>query len=345
MPTKKEVVGETPKDLWKMEAVKPVSIKDFVSGVAETEKIIAFGESNTGKTSFYLSILRYLKNKGIKKEDLLMCIIFPDRPTGLAKLYNSIPKEYVECVEVFPINTYEDLVRSTASAENILEEHYKKTKKFGWLVIELLEDAWKSSQDYYCRLAYGETMGEYFAKKRADVKAMKEDTTAYKALEGWGDWPIIKYFHNFNWIDKIKRMQYNVLFTSELKEEGNKDSIFHDLGYRPAGEKDNMHRVDTILYLSHKGNEFFIRPFKLTGYKKLYGQINVTNKNAYEVHKRALKKLEEFGHRTSAIDELEAEAGITPPKKIEKKKEEKPKEEEKKEEKAETKKDDWDISM
>jgi len=318
MVTKKETVTQQPKDLWKQDLVKPVTIKQYVKEVADTEKIIAFGESNTGKSSFYLSILSHLKKNGMKKEDLLMCIIYPDRPTGITKLVEAIPEEFRESILVFPINTYEELVSSTAIAEQKLQEHKQKTGKLGWLILELLEDAWKSVQDYYCRLAYGETLGEYFAKKRADVKAMKEDTTAYKALEGWGDWTIIKYFHNFNWIDKIKRMPFNVVFTAEIKMEGNKDSTFFDLGYRPAGEKDNMHRVDTILYLSHKGNQFFVRPYKLTGYQKLYGKTEITKKNAYSVHKQSLKELEKRGYKQSPMAELEKEAQITPPKKEEK---------------------------
>jgi len=121
---------------------------------------------------------------------------------------------------------------------------------------------------------------------------------------------VIKFFHNFNWIDKIKRMPYNVLFTSEIKEEGNKDSIFYDIGYRPSGEKDNMHRFDTILYLSHKGNKFSQACYKLTGYSKIYSSVDITNKNGYEVHKGLLKRLEDAGLRTSKIEDVEKEAGI-----------------------------------
>jgi len=373
MAQKKSQEGAEPKDFWKQELIKPVTISQYAKDIAETEKIIVFGESNTGKTSFYISILDWLQKEGLKKEDLLMCIIYPDRPTGLTKLFSNIPQKYRDNIMVFPINSYEELVSSTAQAEKALEEHRKKTGKFGWLIIELLEDAWKNAQDYYCRMAYGESLGEYFAKKRADVKAMKEDNTAYKALEGWGDWPVIKYFHNFNWIDKIKRMQYNVLFTSELKAEGNKDSIFYDLGYRPGGEKDNMHRVDTIIYLSHKGNQFKMRPYKLTGYKKLYGELDITIKNkdslgAYIIHKNALKRLEELGYRQTPIEDLEEQAEIKPPKPKPKKEEktiktiskgedgkekeekiskeeltDKPKKEEKKEEKVEGSDDLWNI--
>jgi len=349
MVIKKQTMDKEPEDLWKKELVKPISIKDFAIETADTEKMIVFGESNTGKSTFYISILEWLDEQGVKPEDLKMCIIYPDRPTGITKLYNNIPEKYRgDSVQIFPINTYEELVSCTSTSDKILDEHYKKTGKLGWLVVELLEDAWKSVQDYYCRLAYGESLGEYFAKKRADVKAMKEDTTAYRALEGWGDWTIIKYFHNFNWIDKIKRMPWNVVFTSEIREEGNKDSIFFDLGYRPAGEKDNMHRVDTIIYLSHKGNKFNMKPYKLTGYKMLYPPEDITGKSAYVEHKKLLKKLANRGLKQTAIEELEKEAGIEV-KKTEKKKEKIPtKKEETKGEKKEDKKDggdDWSLDI
>lgn len=318
MALKKEVETKgNVKTLWERR-VESVPMVKYVEDTADTEKLLLFSETGAGKTTFYLNILRYLRKKGVKKEDLFMCIVTPDRPTGVAKLFNLIPKEYIGCVEVFAINDYEESVIATATAEEKLEAHFKKTGKFGWLVFELMENYWTFAQDYYCRRAYGKTMGEYFAQMQTIMSKDKaEKKTAYEAFAGpfGGPWPIIKFFHNFNWIDKIKRFPYNVIFTSEIKEETNKDSIFHTLGYRPAGEKHNQHRMDTILYLSHKGNNFFMKPFKLTGYRRLYGELNITEKNGYEVYKDALKRLEELGHCVSKMDDIEAAAGITPPKK------------------------------
>jgi len=322
--TKKNRVGDEGKSLWKQDNVDAVSINDYSDEIADTEKIIAYGESNSGKSSFYFSIPSYEKSQGIPPEKFMMCIIFPDRPTGITKLLGMIPKEYQNRIFIYPIDKYEDLVTATATVEKRLRQHHQKTGHHGWMVVELLEEAWKSSQDYYSRLAYGESLGEYFAQKRAEVKAMKSDDSAYKSLSGWGDWAVIKFFHNFNWIDRIKRMPFNVLFTAEIKEEGNKDSIFYDIGYRPAGEKDNMHRVDTILHLSHKRNEFTMQPFKLTGFTKLYRETKITGKNAYAVHRKALKQMEEKGLRSTVFEETEQAANIKPPKKPKKK--QKPKE-------------------
>ena len=57
-----------------------------------------------------------------------------------------------------------------------------------------------------------------------------------------------------------------------------------------------------------------MKPYKLTGYTKLYGELNITGKNGYEEHKKALARLTEMGYKVSKWDELEKEAGITPPK-------------------------------
>jgi len=328
----KTVVGEEkPKDLWNEQLVAPIPMDQFVRETAETEKMLLCGFSSTGKTRWYLKILGLLQKQGIPKDKIMMCIVFPDRGTGLTKLYNIIPKEFVGNVFVFPINNYEELVSSTAVAEKKLKEHFKNTGIHGWLVVELLEECWRFSQDYYSRQAFGETLADYLALQRESVKermkkiskqAGKEvEDTAFQALEGWKDWTIIKFFHNFNWIDRIKKMPFNILFTAEVREEDDKDSIFASIGNRPAGEKDNIHRVDTVLYLKHSGDKFTQQCFKLTGYDRLYSAYDITGKNGFEEHKKILKKFEDSGYKSSAIEELEKEAGIPTPQKVEPKKE------------------------
>jgi len=303
-------------NLWDEEATS-FTIDEYAGSVADTEKILVFAETGAGKTTFYLGILQYLKEKGIPKEKVCMYIIYPDRPSGLKKLYGLIPQEYKGNVHVFPVTDYESMIKATATAYKKLEEHYKENGEYGWMVFELMENYWTFSQDYYCRQAYGQTMGEYFAQMQSIIgKNKAEKKTAYEAFAGpfGGPWPIIKFFHNFNWIDKVKRFPFNTFFTSEIKEEPNKDSIFYELGYRPAGEKHNQHKMDTILYLTHKKNKFTIKPLKLTGFQKLYGEVDITNKNGYKKHKQACAKLEEMGYSVSKFEYLENEAGVTPPK-------------------------------
>jgi hypothetical protein len=344
MALKKTVDGEKqPKDLW-TEEIQGFTAKDFAEQTAETEKILWFGESNSGKTHGYLEILGYLKKIGTPPEKVCMCVVFSDRATGFTKLYGLIPKEYVNNVHIFPVNDYEDMVKATGTSEKILMEHFKKTGTHGWLIVELLEEAWRMSQDNYSRKAFGETLADLMsAKRRAieelqSVKSEDKKESAYQALEGWRDWTVIKYYHNFNWIDRIKKMPFNVGATAEIKDLDNPDSIFAPIKVRPAGEKDNTHRFDTIIYKKHVGDKFYQRCFKLTGYSRLYSDVDITDKNGYDMHKKILKNFEEKGFKTTAIEELEKEAGIPPVKK------ETPKTEPKKEEvKKEESKEEWTI--
>ena len=322
MVLKKKVEGlEQPKDLWK-EKVSSVTIKKFAEETANVEKILWYGESSSGKTSGYLDVLSYLKQQGMPAEKVCMCVVFSDRATGITKLYNLIPKEYVEHVHIFPVSNYEDLVRATASSEQILMEHFRRTGVHGWLICELLGEAWRLTQDYYSRKAFGETLADLMASKRQEIHNLmvaknKEDKeTSYQSLSGFRDWVTIKFFHNFNWMDRIKRMPFNVGATAEIRDEINPDSIFAAIKVRPSGEKDNVHRFDTIIYKKHQGNKFTQRCFKLTGYSRLYSEVDITNKNGYTVHKEILKKFDKAGYHSSAIEELEKEAGIPSPPKV-----------------------------
>ncbi len=314
MPTKKiEVVPQ-----W-IASAKPIPIKQFVEETADTQKMIIFAESNAGKTHFWMQIFEVLKKvTKLPPEKVLICAVYPDRRTGITKLAGLIPKEYFDagCLQVFPVTNYEELISSTATAEKMLIEHHKKTGIHGWMIHELLGEPWVFAQDYYTRKSYGEGLADYFATKKQRDKAIREDASAYKALDGWKDWSVIKLFHNFGWIDKIKLMPFNVITTAEHKEEGREDSIFAKTG-RPAGEKDNMHRFDDIIFLRRdiaKG-KFFMKPLKITGYTHVYPEQDITGKIGFLIHQQMKEKLEKSGYKETVIAKTEKAAKITPPKK------------------------------
>ena len=328
-------------NLWDQN-VDSVDMKKFKK-TAQSEKLLIAGETGSGKTKFYIDMFRYVHDVlNVKPDDFLATIVLPDRPTGITKLFGLFPKEYIEedRIKIYPVEDYETTIKATASTHRLHIQHFNQTGKLGYSVFELMENYWSFSQNYFSRKAYGQSMGEYFAQMQSIMSDDKADKqSAYKAFAGpfGGPWPIIKFFHNFNWIDRIKRFPYHTIFTSELKEEDNKDSIFYEFGYRPAGEKHNQHKMDTVIITSHNNNKFFIKPYKLTGYTALYNKIDVSNKNDYEEHIKAKKILEKRGFRVSPLEELEQEAGITPPKK-----KEQPKKQE--EQKKDTNTDsDWDL--
>ena len=327
-------------NLWNQEAA-PITMKKFRE-TAYTEKLLLFGETGSGKTQMYLDILPYLLETEFPVKDVLMNIILPDRPTGVSKLCGLVPNEFIDDdrVNIFPVSDYETTIVATATSDKLLRKHFRETGKLGYAVFELMENYWTFSQDYFSRQAYGQNLGEFFAQMQNIMGEEKGDKkAAYEAFAGpyGGPWPIIKFFHNFNWIDRIKRFPYHTIFTSEIKEETNKDSIFFEYGYRPAGEKHNQHKMDEVILTSHVKDKFFIKPYKLTGYTALYNKLDVTNKNAYKEHLDAKKKLEDRGFRVSPIKDIEKQAGIKPPTL---KKKEQPK---KVEEKKEPEDDEWNL--
>jgi len=315
----------TTDQLWE-KRMKSINFKQFVEQTANTYKMIVYGETSVGKSTFWIKIIEALKAQGVKPEDTCFQVIYPDRATGITKLAGEIDIDYINNIDIYPISKYEELISATATAEEKLLEHFRKTGHHGWMVHELLGQPWIFAQDYYTRKAYGKELGNFFAEMKQRSKAIREDSSAYKAMDGWKDWPVIKFFHNYQWIDKIKVMPFNVLFTAEVKTEGRADSIFKDSG-RPAGEKDDMHRVDEILKLRKEGNQYYMKPYKLTGYTKVYPEQKITNNNPFIVHQKMKKRLEKEGYCKSNIQQAEEQADIKPPKKPKAKPKESPKEE------------------
>ena len=320
------------------------------------ENMIVYGGTAVGKSRFYLNIpFNYLEQKIDLDKRFRMFVICPDRRGGVQKVAKRIhvPEKLRSYIKVKYVDSYEELVAATATAKEHLDNFAKEGKDLLWLVIELLDEAWMLSQDYYTRKTYGKTKALYFAGKVEVIKDMvsnEKKATAFQAFSGFSDWVVIKSLHNENWIDKIKKFPYNVLYTAEQKE-ADTGTIFAPPGpgVRPAGEKDNMHRVDTIIYLTRNGHKYYQQCLKLTGYSKGYGNKDVTNKNNYTVHLGEVKNIddidskdvkEETPKKESNPPEEKKEKEVQPKEKQEEPKKDPPKEEETKEED-----DGFDFSM
>jgi len=276
--------------------------------------MIVFAETNAGKTRFYMMVADAMKNLKVSPEKFRMIIINTDRPSGVSKLIKLIPPEYLPCVSVVDVSNYEELISATTEANEILEKHYREVGPNAFMCIELLGEPWVYSQDYYTRKAHGESLGDYFATKKQLEKAVRDDVSAYKAIDGWKDWPVIKFLHNVHWMDKLKKVPYHVIFTAEVKEVENEKSIFNKTG-KPAGEKRGIHRVDEIVFLGRVKGKYLMKAIKLTGYSARYKVQDITGKNAYLVHEEQLKLLEEHGYKDGVVASVEKKSGITPPKK------------------------------
>lgn len=273
----------------------------------KAESILFYGATFSGKTYGYITIPQYLKEQGIPPEKFKMCIVYPDRPGGVTKLLDEVPDEYLSGIELYPITgDFNQVIEATLKSwKQLLEfsEFPKETDKQCFLVVEMLDEMWSMAQDTAVREAYGVGIGDYMARefqsvlKRAQAEAKsKKDLSAYQVLQGWTDWTIIKNLHNTQWVEVVKQIPFfgiNLICTAGEKPlaEGEEGGTFGKVGVKPAGEKSNRHRVDTIIYMRQKGGHFFIQPAKITELGMVYPEKNVTDQGPYGVHLEMQKRL------------------------------------------------------
>lgn len=311
------------------------------------ESILVYGSTGTGKTYFWTTLFEWFDKKGIKPENLLVWAIFPDRPGGFKKLEaDFIPKKYSNSCRIFYTNDFQDVIDiSEVAAVDLKKFAEEDPNHVVWFVVELLNEMWEAAQHLYVERAYDKTFADYFAAQRAELKdrAQKaregKEPSAYAAFSGafGGDWPIIKDYHNAQWIERVKMFPgfgVNVLFTAEEREEEDKGTLFTDIGTKPAGEKRNQHRVDTILHLTAQSNGFKMDAAKITGLSLRYSNADITTKIPYEVHlekvarlkalQEKMKKKTDTKERTEEDIEVEEQPSESDDEKIEVKEEGKP---------------------
>jgi len=279
----------------------------------QKESILLYGSTASGKTYWYITIPHYYKSIGVKPENFLMWVIFPDRSGGILNLLDLVPPEYLDRIRIYPISgDFRDVIEVTNKAWDELTKFGSNPQNHAWLVFEMVDELWTLAQDTAIRISYGIGLGQFIASKRKELieKAEskgKEEPSAYSALSGayGGEWVTIKNLHNTEWIDKVKSIPIlgvNLLLTAGEKKAESTDKPFHLIGVKPDGEKSNIYRVDTIIYLERDDatNKFFMQPLKITGLSTLYAKHDITNQIPYAIHKENVKKCREIDKQKRA---------------------------------------------
>ena len=193
------------------------------------------------------------------------------------------------------------------------------------ICFETAGEAWSEARNKYARDVYGKDEVELIREiKRRLILAGKKIKPA--SFDGLLDWPHIKDLHKRFMGVLTRETNCNIMITAQAKQiiefgkikddsEAGKEisNVFGDLGYRPAGEKWNIYKFDTILLLERFlkeykcdkcGNVFkkrvricakcenreftssysyFCEAFKNYG-KKEFGSKEVINKSVYETY-------------------------------------------------------------
>ncbi len=204
------------------------------------ERILAFGDTDTGKTHAFCSIAKWhqLRNSpahffAIDTENAYARML---APTGdFADLTN---------ITRIDVDTWPDYVTATEQVWAGVEKG-----RGDWVSLDLAHNAWEEAQNEFARRVWGEDYDQYWLENPTDDKGNKTGSP----VEGW-DWGIINRMYR----QRIRRLflrlpahMYVATMETGLNPLGEKDpeilSTFGRFGVKPAGQKALAHDFHTVL--------------------------------------------------------------------------------------------------
>lgn len=206
------------------------------------EKILVYGGSTTGKSH---SILQLAQTVAIMDSTAKVYALDSDK--GLDKLWKSL----------FPDlkNFHHKLVTKWPDVEDAMKELEKVIQPQDWLCIDMVGKFWNLVQSYEVGEIYGKKASEYMIVARAEAVAASKLNKPV-TLPGV-DWNVIKKLHNEEFLDRIvTEFPCNVFVTTAadpIMQEWDDQKIVSmttRVGYKPDGEKNNVYRFDTVMYLT-----------------------------------------------------------------------------------------------
>jgi hypothetical protein len=210
------------------------------------ERILLFGDSDAGKTRALLSIAKYHQTR---HSDAVFYVINNDY-TFEAMLRPGGEFDELENVIVENVLTMDEYI-------NTARTFRKKMRTQDWFSTDRLDGAWEAAQDEYATKRWGEDLGSYWM----ELQNQRGDGDDYP-VAGW-DWgPINKRYRTFA-NNYLMRMPGHVLCMSgekSLKEpskagKGGEDSYtsstFDRVGRKPAGQKEDAKRFNSVIHMGH----------------------------------------------------------------------------------------------
>lgn len=215
-----------------------------------TERILAFGPPNTGKTYQLLKLAEWLEPTGAQfyiadTDDSYERSIEED---GFAHLTNIHPTF---------IYDWEDYVEW---AEEVIG-----TAKQGidWLVVDRADKAWARVQDWYMHEVYGKSRSKRLIEKRKSMTDRKGDIKPAMVVSGndQADWQVVNSEYSSWFMPLIYKSRANIYLTTSAGSVRSEDSgptkeMFSAIGSKPDGQKGMAHEVHTVFHFhqDRKGN-------------------------------------------------------------------------------------------
>lgn len=221
------------------------------------ERILAFGKEGSSKTYQWLCVAEYLFRENPSSAPQFWVLSTDDSvPRMLTKRFAPLDADKGGNVHVFDAYDWEDYLKGQAW----MLEH-TNPERGDWLVVDLVDSAWKSVTEYFTRRVWEEDIGEYFLKVRKQM-ADKEGTeksakskSALKTFDGWKDWSVINKLYD-SWINPILyKSRSNLWMCAKVSgiskdEDADTRDLYGPYGVKPAGQKDLGYQMHTVFLFS-----------------------------------------------------------------------------------------------
>ena len=240
------------------------------------EKILLVGDSNTSKTFSLVKLaVLYPESK----------VVIFDADDGTSKLLAELKVELPNLILIPVTFNWKELMDNYKMVKGILTEK-------DWFCMDMMGRFWDFAQNYYSREVFGEDPSEHILQLKRQAKAVN-----FGGFEGLQDWTVIKRLHNENLVDDaVLHSKFNVMCTTSVSQFSPKEKVptsgtmgiyASAFGVKPEGEKHNIYRFDSQLFLFRKkDNTYWFRIVRDRGRPvDVQQEFEVTGKSVFEVYR------------------------------------------------------------
>jgi hypothetical protein len=250
-----------------IDPVKFTKVSEYVE--EHPYRIGVFGPTDTGKTHFCLTVLKWLAEKGFKPEQVKMVYVDADGK-GLIPLVKKklVPAEWMDCIEYINCPTDAEHTSFELAASGVqqgiylLMEHEKQgnPKICCWIVLDGESRTWSSAADWYTRTVHQKSLPEKMVETREEAvtRTGKPYAPVLVQREEYG---AINPLYDMLLLHLLRDCGFNIIATSlgrtdkvetrrGMTDEPDKEvTVFH-----PGGKKDSETTYDLIVKLYKDDN-------------------------------------------------------------------------------------------